>query len=142
MTIPTFLDAVLSTPQESAMLIGGGIAAVLHYACGMFSGKRCEPGKLLLFVGSAAGMIAGVYVFFEALKATFSQSAITLSHQNAVWAGIGGACVALFTFDLLVTELRMLAQKPERPVTPIVMRPDDHTSYKDAPSPKSTTRES
>jgi len=74
----------------------------------MLGGKRCEPGKLLVFVGSAAGMVAGVYVFFEALQATFSKTALTLSYQNAVWAGIGGACVALFTFDLMVTELKML----------------------------------
>jgi hypothetical protein len=74
-----------------------------------------------MFVGSAAGMVAGVYVFFEALRATFSHTNLTLSYQNAVWAGIGGACVALFTLDLMITELKTLLAKKEVVVMPLVV---------------------
>jgi uncharacterized membrane protein len=136
----TLVDGILSTPQEASMLIVGGMAAVLYYGCGMYSGRRCEPGKLLIFVGSAAGMVAGVYVFFEALKATFSKSALTFSYQNAVWAGIGGACVALFTFDLLVTELKTIIRKQESLVKPIIMQQDRQTiQLPDSQSRQSTT---
>jgi hypothetical protein len=141
MTLP-FIDGILATPQEASMLIGGGVAAVLHYGCGMFSGKRCEPGKLLMFVLSAAGMVAGVYVFVAALKATFSQSAVTLSYQNAVWAGLGGLCVSLFTFDLLVTELKTLVRRTEPLIKPIIMQEGDQTKpHSGLTSRQSTTHE-
>jgi Flp pilus assembly pilin Flp len=105
-----YVDQILSVPQDAAMLIGAGIASVLHLGCGMAKGRRCEPGRLALFTASAAGMVAGVYVFFEALKATFS-SIPSAMRQHAVWAGIGALAVAAFTLDLLITEIKAFFQR-------------------------------
>jgi uncharacterized membrane protein len=105
------------------MFILGGIAAVIYYGCGMARDRRCEPGRLLIFVASAIGMVAGVYVFCEALKSTFLKTPIIVNFQNAVWAGIGGACVAVFTLDLLVTELKAVL----RPTIVNPIKPQDES---------------
>jgi hypothetical protein len=119
------VKSVLNTPQPAAMLIAGGIAMLLHYGCCMRNNRRCDPGRLIMFTASTAGMVAGVYVFFEALRYSFSTNPLSSLQQNAVWAGIGGGCVAIITFDLLVNELRSLFKKTDQTVEPILTQPND-----------------
>jgi hypothetical protein len=117
------VKSVLSTPQAAAMLIAGGVGVLVHYGCAVHNNRRCDPGRLMMFAASAAGMVAGVYVFFEALRSIYSTNAPVGLQQNAVWAGIGGACVAVFTFDSLLNELRSVFKKIEQTVEPILTQP-------------------
>ena len=98
------------------MLVAGGAAIAMHLACGLVNGKRCDPGRLMIFAGSAAGTVAGVYVFFEALRATLSTGSTSHAYQNSVWAGLGGLAVSAFTLDLLISEIRLLLKKPVEPI--------------------------
>jgi uncharacterized membrane protein len=134
------VQSVLNTPQSAAMLIAGGIGIVLHYGCAVCTKRRFEAGRLMMFAASAAGMVAGVYVFFEALKSVYSASTPLGFQQNAVWAGIGGGCVAMFTFDLLLNELRSFFNKREQTVDPILTVPTVESDQRSIPqSPKPTT---
>lgn len=107
-----FLRAV---PQEAAMIVVGALAMFFHYACSLYCSKRCEPGRLILFAGSAAAVVAGVYVFFQALDSTLNPASSPTGMQNAVWAAIGGLAVAFFTLDFIINETRSLFAKPVQP---------------------------
>jgi uncharacterized membrane protein len=127
--------SVLNTPQSAAMLIAGGIGVLLHYGCSVHNKRRRDPGRLVMFGASAAGMVAGVYVFFEALRSAYSTTAPSGLQQNAVWAGIGGACVAVFTFDLLLNELRSFSGKTDQAVEPILTQPNGEPGTPSTTSP-------
>jgi hypothetical protein len=45
-----------------------------------------------------------------------------------LWAGIGGVCVSLFTFDLLATELKELAKVEPIPIQQVDSLPEKDTS--------------
>jgi hypothetical protein len=131
------IDQLLAVPQSASMLIVGGIAATLHFGCGMSSGRRCDPGRLIMFAASAAGMVAGVYVFSSAMKAALSPgTAVPGLEQNSVWAGLGGLCVAIFTLDLLITELKSLFR---RAVDPFLTQPRNENELQLAPRPDQRT---
>ncbi len=97
------------------MIVAGALAMSFHYGCSLYCGKRCEPGRLILFAGSAAAVVAGVYVFFQALDATLNPSNSPAGMQNAVWAAIGGLAVAFFTLDFIINETRSIFAKPAQP---------------------------
>ena len=114
----TFIASALSLPQDAAMLIAGGIATILYFLCsGVLKGKRCNTSRLLMFAASAAGMVAGVYVFFSALNYALAphKGGDPGSYQNSVWAGLGGMAVAAFTLDILIDELRALLSRTVDP---------------------------
>src|SRR5260221_12046635 len=88
----TFIASALSLPQDAAMLIAGGIATILYFLCsGVLKGKRCNTSRLLMFAASAAGMVAGVYLFFSALNYALAphKGGNPGSYQNSVSAGCG-----------------------------------------------------
>src|SRR5258706_1867083 len=114
----TLIASALSLPQEAAMLIAGGIATILYFLCsGVLKGKRCNTSRLLMFAASAAGMGAGVYVFFSALNYALAphKGGDSGSYQNSVSACFGGMSVAAFTLDILIDELRALLSRTVDP---------------------------
>jgi hypothetical protein len=77
--------------------------------------EACDPGQIVLFAGSAVAVVAGVYVFFQALDASLSPRTAPVGMTNAVWASIGGLAVAFFTLDFILNEIRRIFTKPVEP---------------------------
>jgi len=102
-------------PQEASMIVAGGLAMAFHFACSVYCKKRCDPGRLILFAGSTAAVVAGVYVFFQALNSSLNPANEPVGMQNAVWAAIGGLGVAFFTLDFIINEVHSLFRKPVEP---------------------------
>jgi hypothetical protein len=50
------------------MIAAGALAMSFHYGCSLYCGKRCEPGRLILFAGRAAAVVAGRVRFLSSAR--------------------------------------------------------------------------
>src|SRR5271170_812704 len=106
------MSLIPPVPQEASMIVAGGVAMAFHYGSCFYCKRRCDPGQIVLFAGSAVAVVAGVYVFFEALDASLSPRTAPAGMTNAVWASIGGLAVAFFALDVIFNEIRRIFTKP------------------------------
>ena len=109
------MSLIAPVPQEASMIVAGGLAMAFHFGCSIYCKRRCDPGRLIMFAGSTVAVVAGVYVFFQALNATMNPQSQPIGMQNAVWAAIGGLAVAFFTLDFIINEVHLLFTKPAEP---------------------------
>jgi hypothetical protein len=88
--------------EGKVTIIIAAAIAVAFWLCSMWKKGECKLESLVILVMNLVGAVTGVYIFLGAYW--FGDN----SAQNAIWGGITGVCMTLYTLEKVIATFRRL----------------------------------
>ena len=95
--------------QASLTLAIVGVTTVVFYLLSKFQRGECDMRHVFTFVVNIIGLVASVFLFINAF------AIIPISQQNAIWSGVAGIVLFIFTADNLHNQCREVFARPTTP---------------------------
>lgn len=73
-----------------------------YFGCSILRIGGCKLEKFVMFILYVISMVTGVYIFFGAFKVAEPSS------QNAVWGGVTGFILMLYSLEKIYAEFKLL----------------------------------